>query len=472
MGADRPVVLFGLDGADPELVDRWIDDLPNFQRLRENGFFGELESIHPPITVPAWVCMISGWKPERFGIAEVMAPDFENYGFEPVDSSYFQGETLLDREGEVIAFGVPGTSPAYPVNGCMVAGLKFLEPDFYPESLEEEMKRETDIEVEYGEGEGWETPLEERVDAFTWLLENRSFDRAFGVVQLLDVAMHNTAGEDELKPYYERVDRQLGRMMDLCEENDWNLVVSSDHGSTHMEKSFFVNGWLREHGYVKYTDEKEDQARSPVYRLGKALLRFGALKPVVSRVADLVESHTGREWVHTSGTVMDNIDFDSSEAFSFMTSGMNFGAVWIHDSERWPRGTVPPGERKQKALEIKEGLEQEDLVQNVYFDEERLEKPMFPDLLVEGGEKVGVGPQTYPYVSHESEAAIHHKKGLVAGTGPDLGQGEVSARLIDVSPTIEAVSGSVTRCDGEPIEGVLADTDFSWRDREVDDIDF
>ena len=49
----KKVFIIGLDCATPQLVfdDEWLKDLPNIKRLINNGVYGELESIIPPITV-------------------------------------------------------------------------------------------------------------------------------------------------------------------------------------------------------------------------------------------------------------------------------------------------------------------------------------------------------------------------------------------------------------------------------------
>src|SRR5574337_2127900 len=62
------VAVLGLDCATPQLVfDQFKRDLPNLSRLMAEGVYGELESTHPPITVPAWSCMMSGRDPGELG---------------------------------------------------------------------------------------------------------------------------------------------------------------------------------------------------------------------------------------------------------------------------------------------------------------------------------------------------------------------------------------------------------------------
>src|ERR1051325_11084497 len=72
------ILVIGLDCAAPELL---FGDLPleNLRRLMDAGCHGRLESIVPPITVPAWMCMATSQDAGSLGV----------YGFRNrVDHSY------------------------------------------------------------------------------------------------------------------------------------------------------------------------------------------------------------------------------------------------------------------------------------------------------------------------------------------------------------------------------------------------
>ena len=65
----KRVLIIGWDCADPALVfDAFKDDMPNTRRLMEEGIHGELESTIPPITVPAWMCMMTSRDPGEIGV--------------------------------------------------------------------------------------------------------------------------------------------------------------------------------------------------------------------------------------------------------------------------------------------------------------------------------------------------------------------------------------------------------------------
>ncbi len=62
------MVIIGLDCAEPTLVfDRFADRLPHLSALRETGLWGKLRSCDPPITVPAWMSMMSSKDPGTLG---------------------------------------------------------------------------------------------------------------------------------------------------------------------------------------------------------------------------------------------------------------------------------------------------------------------------------------------------------------------------------------------------------------------
>ncbi|MGH2892207.1 MAG: alkaline phosphatase family protein [Solirubrobacteraceae bacterium] len=147
----RRVAVIGLDCADPRLVfDRWLSELPNLRRLLAAGTWGPLRSVDPPITVPAWSCMMSGSDPGELGIY-----GFRNrmdHGYDSLavaDSRSVKIDRVWDhlsREGRhVIAVGVPQTSPPMPVNGELVSC--FLTPDpredpyTYPPDLRMEIEQ-------------------------------------------------------------------------------------------------------------------------------------------------------------------------------------------------------------------------------------------------------------------------------------------------------------------------------------------
>lgn len=75
------VVVIGLDGLDPNLVQKYMDGglLPNFKRLMESGSFMKLGTTCPSISPVAWSSFATGLTPARHGIFDFLDRDLNSY---------------------------------------------------------------------------------------------------------------------------------------------------------------------------------------------------------------------------------------------------------------------------------------------------------------------------------------------------------------------------------------------------------
>ena len=63
------ILVIGLDCASPDLLFG-DESLVNIRRLMSMGAYGRLESVVPPITIPAWMCMSTSQDPGSLGELE------------------------------------------------------------------------------------------------------------------------------------------------------------------------------------------------------------------------------------------------------------------------------------------------------------------------------------------------------------------------------------------------------------------
>lgn len=65
-----PLLVIGLDGADWDYIDPLIDqgELPTFERLRQSGSWGRLETIEPTDSPVLWTSIATGMTPDQHGI--------------------------------------------------------------------------------------------------------------------------------------------------------------------------------------------------------------------------------------------------------------------------------------------------------------------------------------------------------------------------------------------------------------------
>jgi predicted AlkP superfamily phosphohydrolase/phosphomutase len=71
------VIVLGLDGMDPQTVDTLMAEgkMPNFARMRREGTYGRLQSMHPLLSPVIWTTIATGKTPDQHGIGHFTAVD-------------------------------------------------------------------------------------------------------------------------------------------------------------------------------------------------------------------------------------------------------------------------------------------------------------------------------------------------------------------------------------------------------------
>src|SRR2546429_394210 len=89
MANDVRIAVIGLDCATPQLLFRDLAaEIPNINELMQRGMHGDLASITPPITVPAWACSMTGKTPGQLGI----------YGFRNRKDTTYEGLSIATSD--------------------------------------------------------------------------------------------------------------------------------------------------------------------------------------------------------------------------------------------------------------------------------------------------------------------------------------------------------------------------------------
>lgn len=276
------ILVLGLDCAAPELL-LGDERLTNFRRLMAMGCYGRLESIVPPITIPAWMCMATSQDPGSLGVYGFRnRTDYSYHGLGIVTSKSIQEIAIWDqvaREGKrAVIIGVPPSYPPRKVNGICVGC--FMTPDtskkqyVYPAAAQEEIAGlvgEYPVDVK-----------EFRTDKKDWLKEQiysmsrkqlqvvRHFLRSaewdyFQFVEIgLDRIHHgfwqfhdpqhvqykpDNPYREVVRDYYLHLDHELGQILEPLDDDTAVLVVS-DHGAQRLDGGFCVNQWLVNEGLL------------------------------------------------------------------------------------------------------------------------------------------------------------------------------------------------------------------------------
>ncbi|SRR5579884_63620 len=277
------VAVLGLDCLSPELVfDRWQQELPALNSLMRGGAYGRLRSCIPPITVPAWSCMLSSKDPGQLGIYGFRNRTDYSYDGLAVATSHSVREPriwdLLDRHGgRSILIGVPGTYPPPTINGLVVAD--FLTPSKASQyTWPADLKTRVDAVVpDYRfDVTDFRTENKQHIldQLFSMTTDRFKLGRELASSEAWDFFMLHEIGPDRIHhgfwattdpehrrfeadnpyqncifEYYQHLDKEVGQFLEALSE-DTAVLIASDHGAKAMAGGICINEWLARRGYM------------------------------------------------------------------------------------------------------------------------------------------------------------------------------------------------------------------------------
>jgi predicted AlkP superfamily phosphohydrolase/phosphomutase len=295
MASVKPKVLvIGLDGTPANLLfNDLIEYLPNIKAMMDKGLFATLESCHPPITIPAWMVMMTSRSPGELGIYGWRQRKGFSYTEAWIANSLSIREPrlwdLLARDGKkVCLIGIPPSYPPPKVNGSLIScsltpkGSKiFTYPPHLASQVENLLGGNYVFDISFR--------IEDRDEALNKLYEMT--EKRFKVIKHLikkeiwDYFMFVEIGFDRLHhmfwkfydnthpkyepnnryrkvipEYYKYVDERIGEIMSTIDDDTYVILVS-DHGTASMKGAFCINEWLINKGYLvlkKYPNSVTD----------------------------------------------------------------------------------------------------------------------------------------------------------------------------------------------------------------------
>jgi predicted AlkP superfamily phosphohydrolase/phosphomutase len=468
------LLVIGLDCAAPELLLH-DERLVNLRRLMAAGAWGRLESVIPPITVPAWMCLATSQDPGSLGVYGFRNRTDHSYGGLAIANSRSIQELAiwdqLAREGKrSVIIGVPPSFPPRKVNGICVGC--FLTPD--PATSEYTHPAAVKAEIAALVGE-YEVDVKGfRTDRKAWLRDAifRMSRKLFQVVrhylastqwdyfQFVDIGLdrvhhgfwryhdpehvlHQPGSEfaSVIRDYYLHLDQEIGRLLEGLDD-ETTVLVTSDHGARRLDGGFCVNEWL----------------------IREKLL-------VLERYPDAVTPFSGLA-----------VDWGRTRVWS---EGGYYARVFFNVQGREPEGTIPAAEYETFRDEMKARLEATIPGTLVFKPEEiyRTVRNVAPDLIVHFGglSYRSVGGVGYPeliVVENDTgpDDCNHAQHGSFILAGPRFpAVGELSGvRLLDIAPTLlelggydvpSSMQGRSLAGGTKPVEGLSEDGERIIRDR-------
>jgi predicted AlkP superfamily phosphohydrolase/phosphomutase len=446
--AGRRVALIGLDCGTPELLfERYADDMPTLGRLRRQALWGPLESTAPPLSIPAWLSMLTGRTPGELGVYGFRNRTDHGYGaLAFATSRWVRVPRVWDLLGQAgrdsVLIGVPGTYPPSPLRGSMVTCFMTPSTDAqftFPADLREEVQRVTGgytIDVAGFRSEDKARVAQQIFDMTEQrfaLARHLATTRPWEFLAVADMGpdrLHHgfwgacdpghpryrpgNAYEHVVRDYYRALDRHLAGLLEVLPD-DTTVAIASDHGARPMLGGFCLNEWLVREGLLVLAEPPAGP--TPI---GKAV-----------------------------------IDWSQTTAWG---DGGFYGRLFLNVEGREPRGTVPRRDfetvREQIASRIErlpdpEGrpLGNRVLRPGELYPEVR---GAAPDLIVYFGDlrwravgSLGLGHGLYTSENDTGpDDANHSEQGVLVLAGEGLPHGRQDGLSIyDVAPTLQALLG-------------------------------
>ena len=284
----RRLLVIGLDCAPPKLLyEEFIDELPTLGFLLKGSKRALLKSSHPPITIPAWLVMVTGKQPGELGIYGFRHRKPGAYNdFYIVNSKFVKYPTIWDEAGKKglksVVIGFPPSYPPKPIRGFLItdfitpsSDVNYTFPPFLKRELESKFGHyifDVKFRVEDRDRvkrELWEM-TKQHFKVYSYMAQRAKWDFYMFVEIGVDRIQHAFWGymdpehhkyvpgnkyEKVIKDYYRLIDEGVASLLEAVPK-DTVIAVVSDHGAKKMKGAFVVNQWLAEKGYLKLEDEK------------------------------------------------------------------------------------------------------------------------------------------------------------------------------------------------------------------------
>lgn len=490
MGANR-FLLIGLDGAEPSLVERWMDAgrMPHLARLRERGAYCPMASTVPHATFPAWTTCVTGVNPGRHGIFDFTEVRPGEHALRFVNATHRRAPALWrilsDAGRRVGVLGVPATYPPEPVNGFMVAGFDSpvctgIDRSFvYPPALYPDVRNWRFADFQESDlGPGWHAAalpkllakIADKEAIAARLLEREPWDFFMVVFGESDTVAHHfwlfhdpesprhrPGHADAIGQVYERLDAAVGALIQAAGDGVAVGIVS-DHGFGGAGTGVVhLNNWLAEQGYLHFAPGQTPWLKRLALRFAPERQR-GALFRRFPGLAAGAESRSrfgGIDWRRTTAW---------SEELNY------FPSIRVHLAGRDPLGQVPSEDYAAFCDELCRRIEQWEPVAHAWprrllYTGDYVDRA--PDIILElalengyshsclrsrGGPSFRrIAPDEYLGGKERGMNGNHRPDGVCFLSEPAAGYG---ARIEDVAPTVLAWLGvPAPPMDGTPLLG-------------------
>ena len=286
----RRAVVLGVSGLNPDLVLRFLDELPVLKQMREKGVWGRLESSIPPLSSPAWISALSGRNAGAFGVWGKQYRKLHSYsvdekvGSELIASRIRPLYRILSKLGQRVgAVNLPWTEPVLDIPGgfCVGSGNSGGNSGLHtrPERFSSEVKEVVGTYIQGAsvfdtrrsgiDKASLHTELkktdEQRFALVKYLVQEKLCDMVMAVVEGMEAVSHlflrdtdsshafhdpKSKNRDTLRNYYRFIDEQVGEILSILDYYTV-LCLLSVSSVQSLDGILNLNEWLIQKGYLR-----------------------------------------------------------------------------------------------------------------------------------------------------------------------------------------------------------------------------
>lgn len=473
-------LIIGLDGVDFKLFEILVERnvIPVLGKLSKNGARGRLLSTVPLSTPITWTSFITGKNAGKHGIYGFVAYENNSYKLKVLNSLDRKTQTLwhiLNRDGKSVGiFNLPSLFPPERIDGYIVCGMlaPSLSTNFtYPRSLKDKLLKdvrnyEIDIGITMSAKDSKEMLLkkayeitEKRIAAAKLLMEEFPCDLTMLIFTETDRIQHfflkdmdtDSKYKDVVVNYFRFLDEKIGELIKKIDENT-TIIVMSDHGMAPLRKVFYVNGLLKQLGFMGEEKKSLDYMKHSFthkfvngiadfmvrLKLSPDFLKRFLPQRLFARLTILAGYEGGIDWTNTK---------------AYFSSGIGEGIV-INLKGRQPKGIVTKEEYediRNTIVNAINALKDPDtgasISERVYKREELFSGDFVkdaPDIVIKLKEGYGTNDSTAAtdilksIDPSEQNCSDHTRNGILIIHGKEIKKGFLlkSASILDIAPTI------------------------------------
>jgi len=383
--------------------------LPNFKKLIEDGVAANLKVTIPPVTIPSWPCLFSGITPQQLGYYWFDHPKKGLF-----NSEYWKEKSIFSINNlKQFVLNVPGTYPAWKINGEMITGMMSPSISCYPAELKFFLRKDWIVDAK---------EVKECFKAFNikkkFFLKKlkEDFNLLTYVIRLPDTLSHNTHLErnkviNYLNLAYRKIDDFLYQILNEFDFD--NLMIFSDHGLKFYDYEFNISRWLEKKGLLYINKSQKSKFYSVISKL------FDIIRPVVRINYEKVRVIKKKFFKDAMKDFIYSKDaFEESKVMSLFG---NVGAIFLNEKE------------KGKKEEIIKKLNKEKRVREVIS----LEIDGFPDIIVVLDYKYLFDHNPSMYVIRGRNTMSHIQNGFFIAYGNNIKKNYLQyVNYKDIAPTI------------------------------------